>query len=173
MFGTPASLVGMVGTAFLVASFAPTMRDHVSPAASREVIPAAATKADRLSFPRAANERATVAVIELVGISQATVILRNRDGRLLYRSDPLTNTTLVAKDAELPVVTLKEGAASPVVQRSASPPQASPPQESEQPNGKELKVVPLGCEGTVSSLVGEGGRLPGRCLAELSGFRRS
>jgi hypothetical protein len=168
MAGLPVALVGTLGMAFLAASMVPAgWGDSQSAAASQPTMAPVATKADRLALGPMPSERATVTIVELIGVSEATVILRSRDGTVLYRSDPLSNTTTVAKDADLPVITLKE-APSPVVR-----PPTRPHQESEQPRGGKRRATPIGCEAVVSSLVGEDIRQPGLCLAALSGDERS
>src|SRR4051794_12416310 len=90
MIGAPATLTGMAGMAVLLASFAPAAvgghpSAQVAPAASVEI-----RKGDRITPPVAAKNRASVSSVELVGVSNATVILRDRSGAVLFRSDPLT-----------------------------------------------------------------------------------
>ena len=161
MFGIPATLIGATGTAVLLASLAPVALGG-NQQASTALAPAHSVKADRISPPIPAQQRTSVSSVEVVGVSNATVILRDRSGAVLYRSDPLTNTTLVAKDADLPVVTLKEESVSPVVR------QPVPSREgNEVPATKgRTKSVP-GCEAPVSPLASQGrDRMPGLCLVE-------
>jgi hypothetical protein len=160
MFGTPATLIGMAGTALLLASVVPEsvasqfrfgeatlIRDQV--------------KADRLAPPVAATARATVSSVEVIGLSNASVVLRDRNGDVLFRSDPVTNTTLVAKDSDLPVITLKETATSPVARQPVSSDGHPTPSED------RAKAMP-GCEGPVSPLVKQAqGRVPGLCVVQL------
>jgi hypothetical protein len=163
MIGIPATLIGMAGTAVLLASFVPSGligSYHSGPSQAH----AGAGKMDRLSPPVPAKERATVSSVELVGVSKAIVILRDRNGTILFRSDPLTNTTLIAKDTDLPVVTLKEEGVSPVVQQPLPSREGNEPP----PPKERAKRVP-GCEAPVSPLAGQGrDGLPGLCLVEAS-----
>jgi hypothetical protein len=163
MFGTPATLIGMAGTALVLASAVPErfashwrfgdatlLSDHV--------------KADRLAPPVAAKARATVSTVEVIGLSNASVVLRDRNGDVLFRSDPVTNTTLIAKDAELPVITLKETATSSVVRQPVSP---EGQEHDAAPSEDRRKAMP-GCEGPVSPLVKQAqGRGPGLCVVQL------
>jgi hypothetical protein len=164
MIGAPATLIGMAGTAVLLASLAPAAVGHPSTRPDATVAVADSLKGDRIATPVAAKTRASVSSVELVGISNATVILRDRSGAILFRSDPLTNTTLVTKDADLPVVTLKEQGTSPVVQ------QPIPSREgSETPQPPQGRTTPPGCEAPLSPLASRSltNRIPGLCLVGL------
>jgi hypothetical protein len=160
MFGTPATLIGMAGTALLLAGVVP--ESFVSQFHFNEAtVMTDQAKADRLAPPQAARSRATVSSVEVIGLSNASVVLRDRNGNVLFRSDPVTNTTLVAKDSELPVITLKETATSPVAREPVSSDGQTPPSE------EHRKAMP-GCEGPVSPLVKQAqGRGPGLCVVQL------
>jgi hypothetical protein len=173
MFRTPAMLIGLAGSAFLAGSLAPhafstaSLARSDAPAApillSQQV--ASAAKADRSIAPFSGGERGTVSVVELVGIGQATVILRDRNGELLYRSDPDKGTTTFAKNTDLPVVTLKEEMQAPVVQHPVSR-QESNEMPAQEP--KKKRRNPVGCVGDLSSLVhSSADRSPSLCLALL------
>jgi len=176
MLDTPATFIAMAGTAFLVASYAPTTLETRAPLA-REAVPVVASpsgKGDRLQAPRPNPDRSTVSVVEVVGLTQATVVLRDRDGTILYRSDPLSNTTLVSKDAEIPVVTLKEAPQSPVVQRSPAGREPEMTREGgDQPPTADRKKRPFACESAVSPLARGAEQAPGRCLADASTHLRT
>jgi hypothetical protein len=171
MLGTPAILIGMTGTALLALSLAGPALDGMSRSLQAKADATTSAKADRLRPPAASGPRATVSTVELIGVSRTTVILRDRDGAMLFKSDPLTNTTVVVKNAELPVVTLKEEATSPVVrQHPAAPQQGS----QEPPAQKDRRAKPIGCDGLVSSLANrEVSQVPALCLAGLFDGRRS
>src|SRR3954453_23874614 len=161
MIGAPAILTVTVGTAVFLASFAPAFVSDRPTGRSDSIALAETHRGDRVAAPLAAKERALVSSVELVGVSNATVILRDRSGAILFRSDPLTNTTLVTKDADLPVVTLKEQGTSPVVQRpipSREGSETQPPPRS--------KTPPPGCEAPLSPLASRSlaNRMPGLCL---------
>jgi hypothetical protein len=117
-------------------------------------------KADRIAPPRPVPARPVVSV-ELVGLSETAVILKDESGRVLYRSEPRRNTTFVARGAELPVVTVRERAGSPV---------AEEPVKREEPGtgapAPERRKLPMGCEGAVSALASpSAARTPSLCLA--------
>lgn len=169
MIGAPSTLIAMAGTAVLLAGLAPAaVGEHVG----APFIPSSndpTGKGDRIAAPVTAKERSSVSSVELVGVSNATVILRDRDGTILFRSDPLTNTTLVTKDADLPVVTIKEEGVSPVVQQPIPSREGSETPAPAQPGRK----TPPGCEAPLSPLAGQGraNRLPGLCLVQLDSGR--
>ncbi|MBM6592575.1 hypothetical protein [Microvirga pudoricolor] len=139
---------------------------------AQEVMSAA--KADRLSKPVRAEDRSTVTTVELVGIGKATVILRDEAGKIVYRADPQSNTTFFAKDVDLPVVTIKEEAASPVAQRPVNiktEPKVERENALEEP---KRKSNPVGCLGALSPLVkSEASKTPSLCLASLETGRLS
>ncbi len=175
MIDRPAAFIAMTGTAFLVASYASAAIETrvTEPAPKAAVVGTVSAKGDRLDRARPAAERASVALVEVVGVSQVAVVLKGRDGSVLYSSDPLSNTTVVAKDADLPVVTLTETASVPVVQNTPAAPAATGTQEGregteQQPTNAPRKPRTIGCETVVSPLVrNSAGREPSRCVVEL------
>jgi hypothetical protein len=165
MIGLSTHLVGAAGAIFLAASLVPGSTDP-SPLDRASPMAGETLKGDMLSRPMSAAERATVSIVELVGVARTTVILRDRDGNILFRSDPVTNTTLVARDVELPVVTLKEEERSPVVPHN--PVQQQHREGNQPPAATGRKARPLGCEGAVSPLAKGHNGTPSLCLAALS-----
>ncbi|WP_210497157.1 hypothetical protein [Microvirga antarctica] len=169
MFHLPAAVTGMIGSAFMVASFAPGAisddvgRDAVgtsSIAVSRGVESFA--KADRLAPASPAGSRHGVSVVELVGVSNVRVVLKDDNGNVLFSSDPKSNTTYYSKDTDLPVLTLKEEPASLVkrqpVSRGASEDDAAP----------KRRAQPHGCLGSVSPLAQAGKESgPSLCVTHL------
>lgn len=65
-------------------------------------------KSDRLVISATTSEARPIATVEVVGVRDAAIVYRDRDGRLLYRSDPLNNATLITKGVVLPEVTIRE-----------------------------------------------------------------
>jgi len=67
-------------------------------------------KSDALPTPAAAVQPSQhrVAVIEVVGVRDASIVYRDREGQVLFRTDPLSNVTVVVKDTVLPEVTVRE-----------------------------------------------------------------
>ena len=96
--------------------------------------------------------------------AHATVILRDQNGKVLYKSDPRSGTTIYARDTDLPVVTLKEDAKAPAAQHHVNQREGTEvPSEQKQKTRK-----PVGCLGDVSPLVkASADRMPSLCLAFL------
>jgi hypothetical protein len=171
MFRTPVALVGLAGIFFVAGSFVPASFT-TAPHAQSEVLSSAALsadgtgsfKGDRLAGPVPAVQPATVSTVELVGVTQATVILRDRDGKVLYRSDPSSGVTTMARDTDLPVVTLKDETKRPVAQHPANRQEGNEaPREQ-----KQKSRNPVGCVGDVSPLAkASANRMPSLCLALL------
>jgi hypothetical protein len=116
-----------------------------------------AMKGDRLvpaTNQPATAERRTVTAIEVVGLDDTTIVYRDRDGNVLFRTDPVRNVTVVAKGIKLPEVTVRRDA------------QTTPtPMPLRLPDDKQGKL-PVGCEPPASPIVSpQLSRLPGRCLA--------
>lgn len=124
-----------------------------------------AAKSGREAAPAAAGPRSIVAAVEVVGIEAAAVIYRDRDGRVLFRTDPLRNTTVVVRGTELPQVTVRTWAADAVNPTGigAGEPAASP----DKPSVRDEKL-PQGCEPAASLLSPSGSSaLRARCMAGL------
>jgi len=170
MLGFSGPLVGLAGTAFLAIAFTqnamsnapggPTMN---SPGVESQV-GATAAKSSRLAAPRPSASRASVTTVELVGLGAATVVLRNEAGHVVFRSDPKANVTYFSKDVDLPVITIKEEASSPVVQKPVRPAR----EQEDASDTPVRKTSPVGCTGALSPLVkSEASRRPSLCLAAL------
>lgn len=119
------------------------------------------TKTDRLMLktsPSAtpADQHKTVTAIEVVGVNDAAIVYRDRDGNILYRTDPVKNVTVIAKGTKLPEVTVRQDARS-----STRPVPVHVPDEAK--SGK----MPIGCEPAASPIASpELSHLTGRCLAQ-------
>jgi hypothetical protein len=125
-------------------------------------------KGDRLAPARALQSRPEIATVELVGLRDAAIVYRDRDGRELFRTDPMTNVTIVSKGLSLPEVTVRQHAGSavkpvPVNVRDVT---------REQPQLRDRKTpaprrVPLGCEPSFSPVAQPSmAHVTGRCMAE-------
>jgi hypothetical protein len=158
--GTVAGLAGAaLILATIVASGSAQSTDRRATSAAADLDPSG--KGHRLPAEPSARHPSRVTAVELVGLSQTTVILRDRDGTIVYRSDPVTNTTLVGKDADIPTVTIKESADSTAQRQPARRMESK-----EQPNTQPKRPMPVGCEGVVSVLVDQDSRrVPGLCLS--------
>ncbi|MEH3144637.1 MAG: hypothetical protein PGN34_04665 [Methylobacterium frigidaeris] len=151
----PAALLAFIGQPLLEHSL-----EAVARPASSDILPA---KGDRLARNPAAPVVHAPVAVEITGLGAATVTLRNAAGEVVYRTDRISNTTLVARDTEVPHITLRSREDAPVVRKA--------PLASETPPRRMLE----GCEGAVSSLAGQEARrlLPSRCLAEATDLRSS
>lgn len=147
-------LVGIAGAALCLANFAPDAFSASIAALHETAIPTApdpvqrVLKADRLPVARPSPRATAVFAIELAGDNQMTVILRDRAGQVLYRSDLRTNTTEAVKNADVPNITVKEASQIPMRTQPESVPERK---EGLEEKGK--RRVPAGCESVVSPLV--------------------
>jgi hypothetical protein len=122
-------------------------------------------KADRLPIRGRDAETATVAAVEIVGLRDAAIIYRDRDGRILYKSDPVANVTLISKGV-LPEVTVKEHRESGVQPMSIIRAPAAPVVPIEPVRPAKPQRVPMGCDTLISPLADPARAAPlGRCLA--------
>lgn len=154
MFQVPATVMGMIGSAFMVASFSPGAvgragNDVSAPAPLSQSVVATA-KGDRVAAPVMATERRSVSVVELVGVSNVKVVLKDTSGEILFQSDPRSNTTYFSKDTDLPVITLKEEASSDVRRTPVTR------QSGEETTAPKRRGQPHGCLGAVSPLAQAG-----------------
>jgi hypothetical protein len=162
-----ADVAGGVLAAFGVVSLAvsgPASLDRLS---SRLVAPAAVAdsidrthKGNRLADPRPTDERnlAKVATVEVVGVRETAIVYRDRDGRVLFRTDPVANVTVIAKDVRLPQVTVREHG-------TATPPKLPVKTIEERESDQQM----IGCDPVASPLAGSISRVTGRCIASTMG----
>jgi hypothetical protein len=113
-------------------------------------------KGDRLSEVRPPSEQdlATVAIVEVVGVRDTAIVYRDRSGRVLFRTDPVANVTIIAKNVRLPQVTVRE--------HSNASPQNTPVRTLEE---REPDKQMIGCDPVASPLAGPVSRVTGRCIA--------
>lgn len=146
---------GITGVALFLANFAPDAFS-ASNAALHETASLTsvsdpvqrARKGDRLPIARPSPRLVAVSAVEVAGEDQTAVVLRDRSGQVLYRSDLLTMTTEVSKNADIPSITVRE--ASQVPTKSQPEPV---PERKEGLDDKAKRRVPAGCESVVSPLV--------------------
>lgn len=169
MLRTSTRLCILTGAALLAGGIAFADSGIDTLAQSRSYLKAAllqgrvATKGDRLATARSAENPTSVSIVEIVGLSHATVILRDSNGDVLYRSDPRSGITTISKNTELPVLTMKEEVQGPAVQH----PPVMRREGADEPR-KEKRKAPVGCMGDVSPLVSASAdRSPSLCLASL------
>ena len=91
--------------------------------------------------------------VEVVGVQDAANVYRDRDGRVLFQTDPLTNVTVISKGFVLPQVIVRE------MPRSTPAPILVPH------NLDAAPAIPLGCDSVASPIVEPAlARVIGRCL---------
>jgi hypothetical protein len=121
-------------------------------------------KGDRLAVAKLAGDQAKVTTVEVVGVRDTAIVYRDRDGRILFQTDPVANVTIVAKGVTLPEVTVRE--------HSEAVPQKMPvttvgdqkmPVKTLQEEEKPRRLV--GCDPLVSPLAGSLSQVAGRCIA--------
>jgi hypothetical protein len=72
-------------------------------------------KANRMSVNASAPAgEKRIAIVEVVGVHDAAIVYRDREGRVLFSTDPVANTTVVTKNTLLPEVTVRETTQSQV-----------------------------------------------------------
>jgi hypothetical protein len=121
-------------------------------------------KGDRTpSTATLASSKRQITTVEVVGIDQPAIIYRDRDGRELFRTDPLQNHTAVVRGVTLPAVTVKQTQAAPAPSVVVEQPKAN----AEQKSPRDHKL-PDGCEQSVSPLATTSS-LRARCVASLGG----
>jgi hypothetical protein len=114
-----------------------------------------ATAAAQQSLPDHDVKR-VVTSIEVVGVDDAAIVYRDRDGNVLYRTDPVRNVTVVAKGVRLPEVTVRQDGRSPTTSIPVNVPDANKPAK-----------LPIGCEPAASPIAApQMSHLTGWCLAQ-------
>jgi hypothetical protein len=155
-----------VDHAGVTASLALTGSAHSGSVGAQQV--ERALKGDRGQIVTAKSEH-QIAAVEVVGLEQASIIYRDHTGKILYRTDPVGNATVVVRGVKLPEVTVREGNGRPV--RQIDLPGNTPAPASQKPENRkpEKAKVPDGCELAVSLLAeSAAAQGPARCVAGLS-----
>ena len=108
----------------------------------------------------------SISTVEVIGLTQAAIVYRDREGNILFRTDPLATTTVVVRGVRLPQVTVRETAgapANPVIM----PPQSQSKRPTTTPDKPAVKL-PDGCEPASSPLSLSGSSAErARCLTAL------
>jgi hypothetical protein len=117
-----------------------------------------AGKGDRRNGATGWRANAKSVAIELIGADDnGAVVYRNRDGGVVFRSDPASGVTMVAKDTILPDAIIRNPAAS-----AAKPVTLEAPRKSKE---KTKRPLPDGCESSFSSISDHSlANIPGRCV---------
>ena len=129
-------------------------------------------KGDRLAPPAASAGKVVVSAIEVVGAHRTSIVYRDRDGRVLFRSDPLRHVTLAVKNAVLPQVTIRDQNTGVAPQNThAAPPNTHAAPVSDPDAAADPGPLAPGCDSAVSPLAAPVlARKPSRCLASLDGL---
>jgi len=113
-----------------------------------------AMKGDRMASPRATVGGGRVATVEVVGVQDAAIVYRDRDGRVLFQTDPLSNVTVISKGFVLPQLTVRET------------PQSTPQPLVVPHNLDAAPAIPVGCDPVASPIAEPAlARVTGRCLS--------
>lgn len=115
-----------------------------------------AAKSDRVIPPRLrGGDENTVSTVEVIGIRDAAIIYRDREGRVLFQTDPLKNVTVISRGFVLPQLTVRETPRSPAA-----------PVEAPRQTHQTRPVIPVGCEPVASPIAQPTlAHLTGRCLS--------
>jgi hypothetical protein len=130
-------------------------------------------KGDRLVVQRAAANQPEIATVEVVGLRDAAVIYRDRDGRVLFQTDPIANLTVVSRGIALPELTIRQNSRSPVksiaVESPKAPADPKPePAAARNKPAEPKKKLPDGCDPSFSPVASPNlSYLTGRCIAGL------
>jgi hypothetical protein len=113
-------------------------------------------KTDALPVPATPQARAEIKSVEVVGVRDAAIVYRDRNGNVLFRTDPVANVTVVAKNVDLPEVTIRDTATTKVERMSVERNAPLPP------------TPPQGCESSFARPSPEAlTRISSRCLAQF------
>ena len=138
MFDRSALVVGVTGAVLLAGTLVPVASDSRPEAATR--VPASTADG-------------TDSIAPTIGFGEP-------DGAILFRAEPMTSTTWIARNGEAPTVTARQAPVAPAVQPAA------PARAADDPGArKSPKTRMVGCEGAVSPLVKQQARaMPGLCV---------
>ncbi len=167
MIGYGLRVLGGLATAFVGMLLLIAAADRMFPAGSQALAGAGTSvhidrtnKGDRSPRSDSARvqEQKRIATVEIVGIRDAAIVYRDRDGHVLFSTDPVANTTIVVKNVALPAVTIRETHQSAVEVRSFD--RARPAVPNAQPVD--------GCESAVSAVTAPSlAAIASRCLTSL------
>jgi hypothetical protein len=159
MFHVTSSLVGgaaAVAAWALVApsSFAPSAQTGLTQADHQSVNRTA--KGDRLALPPDYRQaKRPVRTVEVIGVHDAAIVYRDRDGQVLFRTDPVSNVTVISRGFVVPQLTLRD------TPQSQPTPMVAPHDRDASP-----AAMLVGCEPVASPIVEPGlARIVGRCLS--------
>jgi hypothetical protein len=141
--------------------------------AASPTTPERSHKGDRLAPPTASGRKVVVSAIEVVGARRTSIVYRDRDGYVLFRSDPLRHVTLAVKNAVLPQVTIRDDQNTRVAPQNihVAPRNTRVAPVSDPDAASDPGPLAPGCDSAVSPLAAPLlARKPSRCLASLDGL---
>ncbi len=149
----------LLTTALVSAGFTSVANETAASAPSQRMQINRDNKADAKPKVAHTNTPRRITTVEVVGVEDAAIVYRDRDGNILFKTDPVSNVTVVTKDVVLPEVTIRNIADSAV---QVMPLEGVRPVLS--PTAPED-----GCESTVTAhTAGEAlARVPSRCITRL------
>jgi hypothetical protein len=159
MFHLTSSLVGgaaaVAAWALVAPSTNPIQQTGLTQADHQSVNRTA--KGDRLALPPTYHQaKRPVGTVEVIGVHDTAIVYRDRDGEVLFRTDPVSNVTVISKGFVVPQLTLRD---SP---QSKPRPMVTPPHD----NAAAPAAIPVGCEPVASPIVQPGlAHIVGRCLS--------
>jgi hypothetical protein len=123
-----------------------------------------ARKGDRLARgPQTDAKRITT--IEIVGVNDVTIIYRDAEGRQVFRTNPVSNATITAKDIVLPALTIRDSDTTGTAPVTVSPSTFRPV--------RMEKELPVGCESPFSPYADPlAPRVTGRCVSQAAPERQ-
>jgi len=111
-------------------------------------------KGDRLARPAPKGSK-RIATIEVVGVHDVTIIYRDADGHELFRTSPLSNATITARDIVLPALTIRDSGTS-----------GAAPITVDVPTRRDAEL-PVGCESPFSPYADpKAPKTAGRCVSQ-------
>src|SRR5262249_50248577 len=143
MFHITSSLFGglaaITAWAVVAPNFDQAARAGLAPDNHQTVV--RAMKSDRMATPRTTVGAGRVATVEVVGVQDAAIVYRDRDGRVLFQTDPLSNVTVISKGFVLPQLTVRET------------PQSTPAPVVVPNKLEATPAIPVGCDPIASPIV--------------------
>ncbi len=139
---------------------------HINPSATQGVTAAPTqgaqinrnNKTDALPTVASTTAPKRITTVEVVGVEDAAIVYRDRNGNVLFKTDPVSNVTVVTKGVVLPEVTIRDLADSNV---QVLPLEGIRPTLSPTAPGD-------GCESSVTAYTAgeELARTPSRCITQ-------
>jgi hypothetical protein len=113
-YGLAVGFAAAVATIFTIVTAKPTITPLHSDRPSLTVKPIQelnrSSKVDRapLNLGNDQELQKSIVTVEVVGVHDTAVVYKDRDGQVLFSTDPVSNVTIVAKNLTLPEVTIRD-----------------------------------------------------------------